>query len=225
MARSHGSSDWLLKMIRSDEIDNFLETIPGVKTLPNMRAPSKDDSTERELKTYLKEYGFDSKKTANIAEWWPKSGPKWDYICQAKINGSDGIILVEAKAHRSESGGKCSAKSIDSRNRIKSALQATHAALAPWQTYNEEAWFTKYYQIANRIAFANKTHQVFGMPILLVFLGFLHDTTFNQDALNDTWKEDMRSYLQALNITCLLDGVISELLPGGPYISCLSKKC
>lgn len=152
MARSHGSSDWLLKMIRSDEIDNFLETIPGVKTLPNMRAPSKDDSTERELKTYLKEYGFDSKKTANIAEWWPKSGPKWDYICQAKINGSDGIILVEAKAHRSESGGKCSAKSIDSRNRIKSALQATHAALAPWQTYNEEAWFTKYYQIANRMS-------------------------------------------------------------------------
>lgn len=138
MARSHGSSDWLLKMIRNDEIDSFLETIPGVKVTPKMRAPSKVDQTERELKTYLTEYGFDSEKSASIAEWWPNGGPKWDFICQAKIDGNDGIILVEAKAHHGEVGGKCKATNLDNINRIKSALQDTHAALVPGHAFSEE---------------------------------------------------------------------------------------
>lgn len=232
MARSHGSSDWLLKMIRNGEIDSLLETIPGVKITPNTGVPSKDDPTERELKTYLKEKGFVSEKITSISKWWPNSGPVWDYVCQAKFNGADGLILLEAKAHKSETNK--AKKAEPDRDKVKDLKKAENNHTTIEQNINKElaqlrgvdnVTYEGFYQVANRIAYANKARQVFGMPILLVFLGFIGDKSFKDSWKHaDQWKNEILSHLDVLKVANLTEVEMPESTRR-PGIIILSKPC
>lgn len=111
-------------------------------------------------------------KPEDIA-FWPSQGPWWDAVATFD---NDGILLVEAKAHRREVMSHCTAKNPDSINKIKSAMQRTHKVLAPAKAYDEKIWFSKYYQLANRLAFLHHLNEQ-GKNVRLLLLNFVNDWT------------------------------------------------
>lgn len=86
------------------------------------------------------------------AKWWPAGGPAWDALGLArKTDGSDAVVLVEAKANVPEFRGPgCGAADPNSIAMIEAALSATRDALRA--TGTSESWRGPYYQIANRLA-------------------------------------------------------------------------
>lgn len=215
MARSHGSSLSLLQMITNGEIDKLLEKIEGVKVIPGTGMPSKDDHTERELKTYLKNKGYGPDEIKSFYEWWPNSGPIWDFICKAKLDGKEGLILLEAKSHKGET--KEAKKSEPDSKKVVDFDKATtnHQRIEKNITseFNElDGAYKGYYQIANRIAFASKARKVLRQPVLLVILGFINDKSFDDYYSScEEWQDDMKACLRTLQLDYLLDTNIDEL--------------
>lgn len=97
--------------------------------------------------------------------------PTWDLLATAEIDGRDGLVLVEAKAHHAElstSGKPQGAPANDAR--IAACIAEACAGL------NEVCggWFItaqSHYQLANRFAWAWKLAHM-GVPVALVYLGF-----------------------------------------------------
>lgn len=215
MARSRGSSLSLLQMITNGEISNLLERTEGVKVFPDTGVPSKDDQTERELKTYLKNKGYGLEEVECLSKWWPNSGPVWDYICKVKLNGKEGLLLLEAKSHKGET--KKARKPAPDPNRVVDFNKATKNHQGIERNITSEfgklgGAYKGYYQIANRIAFANKARDVLEKPVLLVFLGFIDDKSFDDYYKScEEWKKDMKACLRKLQLDYLLDTSIDEL--------------
>lgn len=117
--------------------------------------------------------------------FWPHQGPWWDAVATF---GNDGILLVEAKANRKEILSQCKSTKADNIRLIKSALQATQIALMPEQANDEERmriWFSKYYQLANRLAFLYHLSKK-GKNIRLLLLNFVNDTS-HIPTMEDDW--------------------------------------
>lgn len=211
MTRSHGSSPSLLKMIMSGRIDNLLNEMDGVEVIPDTGVPSKEDHIERELKTYLKNKGYGLEEVEYLSKWWPNSGPVWDYICKAKFNEKEGLILLEAKSHKGETKGQ---KKPTPDPKLKQSL-INHQNIEDNITseFSELGGAYKgYYQIANRITFANKARKVLRQPVLLVILGFINDKSFNDYYSScGEWQDDMKACLRTLQLDYLLDTNIDEL--------------
>jgi hypothetical protein len=124
-----------------------------------------------------------------VTRWWlavPEraNSPNWDIASTCSVGGKPGLLLVEAKAHAAElkKDGKPhdilrTAESIANHDRIGRALGAASAGL-------KEAlddWYLScdsHYQIANRFAWAWKLASM-GVPVVLVYLGFLSATEVN----------------------------------------------
>jgi len=133
-------------------------------------------------------------QSAEIKRWWlihsqGSKLPTWDLVVTCKDrNGTPGLILVEAKAHGSElpTAGKSVAKrkladeqarSDANHQRIGEAIREASAALqeaVPGIALSRDA----NYQFSNRIAFAWKLGTM-GIPVVLVYLGYLNDTVIN----------------------------------------------
>lgn len=111
-----------------------------------------------------------------ITNWWlEQSGtantPNWDLLSQCDIDGGNGLILVEAKAHEGELGNDRSGATGANAIRIRAALQeATDGwnQLLPGFSLS----FDSHFQLSNRFAFAWKLAEM-GIPVVLVYLGFL----------------------------------------------------
>ncbi len=127
-----------------------------------------------------KENEYRELKTKDITEFkelelsfWPDNGPWWDAVGKT----DDGtILLVEAKAHIQETKTKCNAKADSSIELIKKSLNETHKALSEGK-YNENVWFSKYYQLANRLVFLNKLSSQ-GVKVKLILLNIVNDSTY-----------------------------------------------
>ena len=133
-----------------------------------------------------KEYRFsdagnliDEDKRKKLIKWWlgtyetEKQTPNWDFVCTAKIDGKDGLILVEAKAHRGEFYYKnsCGAGE-ESRKAISHALDKAQELLE--NGFPEMSFDMDYsYQLSNRIAWSVKLAEN-GIPVVLIYLGFLN---------------------------------------------------
>jgi hypothetical protein len=133
-------------------------------------------------------------QTAEIKRWWLVHSkgsklPTWDLVVTCKDRkGTPGLILVEAKAHGSElsTAGKSIAKrnladeqerSDANHQRIGEAISEASAALleaVPGIALSRDS----NYQFSNRIAFAWKLGTM-GIPVVLIYLGFLNDTIIN----------------------------------------------
>ena len=148
----------------------------------------------------------------DLQDWWlvHKRGantPNWDLASTCIIQGQQGLVLVEAKAHTNElkTEGKplarnASRNSRQNHDRIGKAINEASQALAkvvPGVNISRDT----HYQLANRIAFSCKIASL-GIPVILVYLGFLGDKNMRDvgGPLRDDahWRQIMRAYTDKL---------------------------
>ncbi|RYX82146.1 hypothetical protein EON83_20730 [bacterium] len=129
---------------------------------------------------------LDTEKRKELTKWWlaGKGGantPNWDIASRAIIDGKEGLILVEAKAHErefSKSGKPQKANpshdSTENQKRISAAIDEANRelnALMPGWGLSIDS----HYQLTNRFTWAWKIASL-GVPVILVYLGFLEAT-------------------------------------------------
>lgn len=137
--------------------------------------------------------------------------PNWDLASRCSVDGTPGLLLIEAKAHdqeliKEETGRKnieapVSANARRNHLRIGWCLQDASVALAastglPWSLSRD--WN---YQMANRFAWAWKLTEL-GVPVVLVYLGFLRADDMKEDGqpLADAaaWERLVKRHSQPL---------------------------
>lgn len=171
--------------------------LPGVRVeakhfwmpqgLPALKANDAWDMTPiAEAKLGESEEFLPKEQRNEITNWWlavPEGAntPNWDIASTCTIGEKDGLLLVEAKAHKAElkSDGKTLANkaSEDSKRNhkqitraISEASAALNEAIPGWKLSRDS-----HYQIGNRFAWAWKLASM-GVPVVLVYLGFLAAT-------------------------------------------------
>lgn len=112
-----------------------------------------------------------------LQSWWlAKPGrantPNWDLVSTCTYEEKEGLVLVEAKAHRGEfADDRCGATNRANFNQIREAInEANKAWNAIMSGFNLSA--ESKYQLSNRFAFAWKIASL-GVPVVLIYLGFL----------------------------------------------------
>ena len=132
-----------------------------------------------------------------MTDWWlavPEDAntPNWDLISTCTAEGRSGLILVEAKAHAGELKDKdcCGATNDENRQRIKDAVEDASQRLG-------EEWrlsVDSYYQLSNRFAWSWKVASL-GVPVVLVYLGFLNAYEMSKPFANDKdWERCLLAY-------------------------------
>jgi hypothetical protein len=158
---------------------------------------------------------------AELQSWWLRhtrgaNTPNWDLALQCDVEGSPGLILVEAKANVPElsSLGKpqsdtASPNSRENHEQIGAAIAqvaAEMSVLIPGLAIHRD----HSYQLSNRIAFAWKLASL-GIPTVLIYLGFVGDEgirdagePFRSEA---HWDTIFREHLAAVcpNPTAILE--------------------
>ena len=110
--------------------------------------------------------------------------PNWDIVSTCQVDGRQGLVVVEAKAHRGElhRDGKDPGNSENDKC-ISAAVAAANDALggaaAGWSLCTDT-----HYQLCNRFAWAWKVASL-GVPVVLVYLGFLDADEMGDGALPD----------------------------------------
>ncbi len=127
--------------------------------------------------------------------------PNWDIASKCTIQGAEGLMLVEAKAHWKElsSSGKPkprTANGWENHEKIGVAIQEANTALngivSGWGLSRDS-----HYQLSNRFAWAWKLASM-DVPVVLVYLGFLNaDEMNNRGELfhtADDWDRAVRTH-------------------------------
>ncbi len=149
-----------------------------------------------------------------LTNWWlavrsRANTPNWDVVSQATMEGRDGLILVEAKAHDQELlkeiVGKSDTRSSSDNSRAnherigKAILEANDALdriLPGWNLSRDS-----HYQLSNRFAWAWKVASL-GTPIVLVYLGFLQAEEMRDqgEPFRDVraWEETVRAHAKGI---------------------------
>ena len=137
-----------------------------------------------------------------LTEWWLKvrrraNTPNWDIVSTCTIEGKQGLVLVEAKAHDRElraDGKKKTAKTNeDNHERIGSAIQAANDGLnviLPGWALSRDS----HYQLSNRFAWAWKLAEM-DIPVVLVYLGFLNATEMEDRGEPFPNHQEWRNYM------------------------------
>ena len=147
-----------------------------------------------------------------LVEWWlevagPTSRtPQWDIAGTCNIEGRDGLMLVEAKAHSNElsTEGKRKPSSNSgwkNHERIGSAIAQANVGL---QLAAGGSWALsrdKCYQLSNRFAWSWKLASL-GVPVVLIYLGFLRAEEMAPDGApfrtEDDWETTLRGYARGV---------------------------
>jgi hypothetical protein len=164
----------------------------------------------------------DPRWASDLRSWWlahdrGANTPNWDLIVTSKIEGVPGLVLVEAKAHEGElcRAGKILRKeashaSVDNHRQIGTAIAEASAALngaVPGVRLSHDT----HYQLANRVAHSWKLASL-GMPVILMYLGFLRDAEIGRPLLNHGhWKSLMTAHVTGV----LPDGFMDCWIPCG----------
>ena len=133
-----------------------------------------------------------------LQTWWlevkPHSTtlPNWDLVSRAMVDGREGLLLVEAKAHAAElekeAAGKRPGNATNDR-RIAACLAEAARSLS---RAHPGAWRFDprgHYQMANRFAWAWKLAAL-GVPVVLVYLGFTGANEMRAPFLSDeSWTD------------------------------------
>jgi hypothetical protein len=143
-----------------------------------------------------------------MTAWWlavreRANTPNWDIASTATINGTEGLLLVEAKAHTAEikTDGKAAGGRAENHSRIGAACREANAALNSvlpgWNL-----WIGSHYQLCNRFAWAWKLASL-GVPVVLVYLGFLHAEEMQDQGHPFTdakqWERLLRGHSEGLS--------------------------
>lgn len=219
----------LLTSGKSDEVAERLTQIidfPGVVVSPNDKwmpygKPVYENGSWN--KASSKEAELDKEETLlfpgtriELQEWWlavrgrgrGARTPTWDITGTCKIEGRRGIFLVEAKAHENELSDSGKSRPGTSRNsqrnheKIGQAISDANAELKkltgnPWNLCRD-----KHYQLSNRFAWSWKL-ALLGIPVVLVYLGFLNATDMRDDGELFLSGADWESALKNHGIGCV----------------------
>ena len=122
-----------------------------------------------------------------LGEWWlPANGqnrrtPNFDIASTCTVDGTPGLLLVEAKAHERELANEAVGRrlAVDSslgrkasHETIGSAIESAGIGLNASTKLSWHISRDSHYQMSNRFAWAWKLTDL-GVPVVLVYLGFL----------------------------------------------------
>ena len=159
---------------------------------------------------------LDRKISEQLTSWWLEAAsqkamtPNFDIASTCTIEGTHGLLLVEAKAHDEELSKEASGRLLGldssedrraSHEKIGAAIDAARMSLErttslPWRITRDT-----HYQISNRFAWAWKLTEL-GVPVVLVYLGFLraNEMTDRGKPFIDhaDWERLVKSHSEAL---------------------------
>lgn len=123
----------------------------------------------------------------NLQDWWlccdkgKAITPNLDIAATCQIMGKPGLLLAEAKAHKKELSeqDKCGAKGKNYKQ-IGQAIAEANAGLKKLTGNSWNLCRDKHYQLSNRFAWAWKLASL-GIPVVLIYLGFLNATDMKDD--------------------------------------------
>jgi hypothetical protein len=147
-----------------------------------------------------------------VTGWWLSARrgantPNWDIASTATIDGKEGLVLVEAKAHAAElkiagkpiglkTDGKAGEGTAENHQHIGAACREASAALngilPGWNLS-----VAGHYQLCNRFAWAWRIAAL-GVPVVLVYLGFLRAAEMHDEGLPladaESWQRLVRAH-------------------------------
>lgn len=139
-----------------------------------------------------------------LRQWWlavrirTTRTPVWDIASKCSIKGKKGLILIEAKAHDNEL--KKEDKSGSKGANRKSITHAFDEANYNLHSATGGCWnlsLAPRYQLSNRFAWSWKLASL-GIPIVLVYLGFLNAQDMACDSpifeSKEDWKRVLKKY-------------------------------
>ena len=147
-----------------------------------------------------------------LQSWWlavRATTPNWDIASTCTIDGKEGLLLIEAKAHDAELVAEEKGKTLDrwasensrrNHDRIRQAIGeaniALNSILPGWNLSRDS-----HYQMANRFAWAWKLTEL-RLPVILVYLGFLTAEEMRDRgtplAADADWQRLVRSHSEPL---------------------------
>lgn len=227
-----GSKKHVLDLIDREDfiysLNNILQPYDAIITDKKTVQPNgRNDVSEYGIQSYINKHKlaerFPSLIDFNFDKWWKPSGgkaPTWDMISLCQLKGKDALLLVEAKAHKSEfnksgkrplkenpsDGSEINLTSIEAR--ISEACDNLNS------TNNGFAISIKsHYQLSNRVAFAWKLNQL-NVPVVLLYLGFTGDTYFKKDFFEYDfhWEEGFNKYIKGVVPSSFINSKKSEFL-------------
>lgn len=214
-----GSKKHVLDLINSEDFIQSLNVIlqpynASITDRKTVQPKGKDDESEYGLQSFINNNNlielFPSLKNinSNFIDWWNPHGGKsstWDMISLCQLDGKDAVLLVEAKAHKSEftKAGKAKLKegaSIKAENNLINIEKRIKEACD--NLNNKKPGFNisidSHYQLSNRVAFAWQLKQL-NIPVVLLYLGFIGDSDFNDKFKNEyDWKEVFTKYIKGI---------------------------
>jgi hypothetical protein len=213
-----GSKKHVLDLIDSDDFIHSLNDILrpyDARLTDNKTVQPKgiNDESECGLQSFINKHNlgerFPSLINSNFNKWWSPSGgktPTWDMISLCQLNGKDAVLLVEAKAHKSEfnrskkrfSKEKPSVGSENNLIKIKANIKKACDDLNTKHT-GFKISIDSHYQLSNRVAFAWQLNQL-NVPVVLLYLGFTKDTYFKTDFFEDDlhWGKEFNKYIDGV---------------------------
>ena len=147
-----------------------------------------------------------------LSEWWlevigsSSRTPQWDVAATCKIEGRDGLILVEAKAHKKElsTDGKRNPGSENgwkNHNRIGAAIAQANVGWQDCGGWVLGAVRDKCYQLSNRFACLEAAW--LGVPVVLIYVGFLNAKEMAPDGgpfrSEYDWETTLRDYARGVS--------------------------
>jgi hypothetical protein len=169
-----------------------------------------------------------------VIGWWlavrkHANTPNWDIVSTATVDGIEGLVLVEAKAHsaeikvagklagsketKAETGSAGAGLDNSARNHVRiagacrEASDALERVLPGWALSIES-----HYQLCNRFAWTWKLASL-GIPVILVYLGFLRAEEMRDQGLPfdsaENWERLVRDHSRGIVPPSAWDQVIS----------------
>ena len=140
---------------------------------------SGDKAPSDEVQLHEKNCLVSSEINERLWKWWlviQATTPNWDIASTCRINGKQGLILVEAKAHETELTHYPDDCGSGNSENIKQIGKAISEASRSLQAETKNKWKLSpegYYQLSNRFAWSWKLATL-KIPVVLVYLGFLN---------------------------------------------------
>lgn len=232
-----GSKKHILELIGSK---NFIDTLNAVllpyqaKIIDKKYIQPKGamDVSECGLQTFINKNKlserFPTLMDFDFNTWWKPSGgkaPTWDLISLCQLDGKDAILLVEAKAHKSEfsRSKKQLPKNKQPDNKPSEGSEINHLNI---EARIKEACdnlnikntgfkisIASHYQLSNRVASAWRLNQM-EVPVVLLYLGFTGDTYFKKDYFQDNalWRQEFTKYIDGVVPSAFINNIESDFL-------------
>lgn len=166
-----------------------------------------DDFAEYRDEAFVTRLGLHSARMdVPLAAFWSARGPQWDALARTSRRR---ILLVEAKAHRSELMSRCAATNSRSLAKIRRALEQTQAFCRADPAAD---WSQHHYQYANRLSHLYWLRQLNGVDAQLLFIYFIHDTSKTNLPSVERWQHEIAGVHRRLGLdSAPMPGFVHQL--------------